>query len=365
MQRMIDPKQRPLLLEEIQQEHQEMRKRYGEGQSQVKLLSLEEARANRFQGTWDKIEKPDFLGVRYETGDLAEIAEYIDWTPFFSTWELKGAYPRIFQDPVIGPRAQELFDDARRLLDEIIAGKQLQARAAYGFFAANSQGDDIHLSHEGRPLAVWPTLRQQAVRGEGQPNFALADFIAPLESGTTDYLGAFAVSSGFGLEELCQRFEANHDDYNSIMAKALADRLAEAYAELLHKKARLAWGYGRQEQFDIADLIKERYRGIRPAPGYPACPDHQTKRLLWKHLDVEAQSGIRLTESLAMWPGSSVCGFYFAHPESRYFAVGKLARDQVEDYAARLGQEMAEVERWLGPALSYEPDAQMAGAARG
>ena len=356
MQRLMDPKQRPQLLAELTQEQDELRLRYGSGQSQSGLLPLAEARANAFRCDWaqEQPAQPEFLGVRYEEGDLADIAEHIDWTPLFGTWELKGVYPRILEDPEVGPRAQELFDDARRLLAEIIEGRLLQARAAYGFFAAQSQGDDIYLSHEG-PLAVWPTLRQQTRRGEGQPNLALADFVAPAESGKADYLGAFAVCTGFGLEELCQRFERDHDDYNSIMAKALADRLAEAYAELLHKKARQAWGYGRDENLTVAELIKERYRGIRPAPGYPACPDHQTKRMLWKHLDVEARCGIRLTESLAMWPGSSVSGFYFAHPQARYFAVGKIGRDQVQDYAARSGQELAEVERWLGPNLGYEP----------
>ena len=352
MQNLLDSKARPGYLAEIEKDYQELRRRHGEGQAKERFLSLEQARANRFQIDWEEAElaQPEAWGVHRFEPEIADIVPFIDWTPFFATWELRGAYPRILEDPEVGPRAQELLHDAQTLLQRMVAEKILRARAVYGFFKAQAEGDDILIEGGAR----LPTLRQQMVRAEGLPNLALSDFVAPLESGRQDSIGAFVVTSGMGLDEFCARLEADHDDYNSIMAKALADRLAEALAEMLHLKVRQEWGYGHQEKLEVADLIKERYRGIRPAPGYPACPDHQGKNILWSLLDAEANTGVRLTESLAMWPASSVSGFYFAAPEARYFVVGKIGRDQVEDYARRTGWDVSQVERWLSPNLNYE-----------
>ena len=257
----------------------------------------------------------------------------------------------------MGERAQELFDDARKLLDEIVEQKLLVARGVAGFFPANSLGDDIELYSDEtrtRPLATFFTLRQQMVKPDGEPELALADFVAPKETGLADYLGAFAVTTGIGAAEAAARFEKAHDDYNAIMVKALADRLAEAFAEWMHKQARDAWGFGREESLTPEDLLHERYRGIRPAPGYPASPDHTEKATLFGLLDAERATGITLTENFAMLPAASVCGIYFSHPQSRYFAVGKIGRDQVLDYQRRKGLELRAIERWLGPHLNYE-----------
>ncbi|MBS2037741.1 methionine synthase [bacterium] len=345
----------PTFWAEQQKDYEELRRRHGEGQAKERFLSLEQARENRLRLDWSeaRLAQPEFFGVRTWEPELAEIVPYIDWTPFFSTWELKGAYPRIFDDPQVGSEARKLFDDAQALLQRIISEKRLKARAVYGFFKAQAEGDDILL--EGGKWRL-PTLRQQMVRAEGLPNMALSDFVAP---DRPDSIGAFAVSTGEGLDLLVAELDAQHDEYNSIMAKALADRLAEALAELLHLKVRREWGYGQEEKLEIGDLIKERYRGIRPAPGYPACPDHQGKRILWEMLDAEKAAGIQLTESLAMWPASSVSGFYFAAPEARYFAVGRISKDQVEDYARRTGWSLEVVERWLSPALNYEPESAL------
>ena len=345
----------PAFWAEQQKDYEELRRRHGEGQAKERFLSLEQARENRVVLDWSeaRLAQPEFWGVRSWEPELSEIVPYIDWTPFFSTWELKGAYPRIFEDPQVGVEAKKLFDDAQGLLKRIVEEKRLKARAVYGFFKAQAEGDDILV--EGGKWRL-PTLRQQMVRAEGLPNLALSDFVA---SDRPDSIGAFAVSTGEGLEQLVAELDAQHDEYNSIMAKALADRLAEALAEFLHLKVRREWGYGQEEKLEIQDLIKERYRGIRPAPGYPACPDHQGKRILWQMLDPEKAAGIKLTESLAMWPASSVSGFYFAAPEARYFAVGRIGKDQVEDYARRTGWSLAEVERWLSPNLNYEPDPQL------
>mgnify|MGYP003346389975 FL=1 len=283
---------------------------------------------------------------------------FIDWSPFFHTWELRGRYPAIFDDATVGSKAKELYDDARRLLDEIVQKDLLTAKGVYGFFAAAGAGDDIELYRDAgrqQKAATIHTLRQQSEKPHGQPNLALADYVAPRDSGRTDYLGAFAVTAGIGLDELCRRFDKDHDDYNAIMAKALADRLAEAFAEFLHKRVREAWGYGKQETLSNEDLIREKYRGIRPAPGYPACPDHTEKRLLFDLLQAEQQASITLTESFAMLPAAAVSGFYFAHPKATYFAVGKIGKDQVEDYARRKGMDLRTVERWLSPNLNYEP----------
>ena len=333
----------------IRAEYDKIRTQH-QGRAEKPLLPLAEARKRRVPIEWktEDIARPSFTGVRHmDDFPLEELVKFIDWSPFFHAWELRGRYPAILDNP----KAKELFNDAQRLLDEIVRTKALVARGVYGFFPANSVGDDVHL--EG---ARFHFLRQQIDKAPGDPDYCLADFVAPKDSGLTDYLGAFAVTAGFGTEELCAKFERDHDDYNSIMAKALADRLAEAFAECLHKKTREDWGYGKTEGLSNEDLIQERYRGIRPAAGYPACPDHTEKATLWRLLDVEKRTGIKLTESFAMWPGASVSGLYFAHPKSKYFAIGKIDREQAVDYHVRKGVTLQEVERWLAPYLSYDPD---------
>jgi 5-methyltetrahydrofolate--homocysteine methyltransferase len=334
-----------------------------EKRSAKPLLPLAAARARKMRLDWPAadIPVPSFTGVRaLHDVPLAELVPFIDWSPFFHAWELRGRYPRILEDPVVGEKAKELFADARALLSRIVKDRLLTARGVYGFFPAHADGDDIRLFSDAaraRPLATLHTLRQQMEKPEGQPLEALADFVAPKESGRLDFLGAFAVTAGIGVDALCHAFEKEHDDYSSILVKALADRLAEAFAELLHQRARADWGYGRNESLTAEDLLRERYRGIRPAPGYPACPDHTEKRTLFSLLDVEMNAGISLTENFAMTPASSVSGFYFSHPDAHYFGVGRLSRDQVEDYAARKGWTLAEAERWLAPNLGYEPEA--------
>jgi 5-methyltetrahydrofolate--homocysteine methyltransferase len=289
---------------------------------------------------------------------LATLREFIDWSPFFHTWGLKGIYPRIFEHPEYGAQARQIHTEANVLLDKMVADRLIAARAVYGLFPANAVGDDVELytdSTRTKVLQRFHFLRQQANREGSEPCRSLVDFIAPKETGLPDHIGAFAVTSGICLKELCDGFRAKNDDYNAIMAEAIADRLAEAFAECLHKRVREEWGYGRAEGLSNADLIEEKYRGIRPAAGYPACPDHTEKGPLWQLLDVQKNTGMLITESFAMWPGSSVSGLYFAHPESRYFSLGKIDRDQVADYAARKGMTVAEVERWLGPNLNYDP----------
>ncbi|TPW10499.1 MAG: 5-methyltetrahydrofolate--homocysteine methyltransferase, partial [bacterium] len=276
---------------------------------------------------------------------LAELVPYIDWTPFFITWELGGRYPQILDHPRMGEKARELHADALAMLDRIVSDKWITARGVYGFFPANSDGDDILLHPNGETVRLH-TLRQQADKDPAQPNLALADFIAPKSSGRHDHLGAFAVTAGLGVAERVAAFKKDNDDYNAIMLEALADRLAEAFAEYLHARARMEWGYGAAEKLTPEELLREAYRGIRPAPGYPAQPDHQEKRTLFRLLDAEAATGITLTESLAMSPASSICGFYFAHPDSRYFAVGPIGEDQLSDYASRTGTTVVELKRW-------------------
>jgi 5-methyltetrahydrofolate--homocysteine methyltransferase len=326
------------------------------------LLTLEQARANRTPIDWAKTEiaRPAFIGARLlKNYPLEQIAPFIDWSPFFHTWELKGSFPRILDDPTNGAQARRLYEDAQRLLARIIGRRELKAHAVYGFWPANAVADDIEVyAGESRTtlLTTFHTLRQQGEKREGQFNQALADFIAPKSSGRADYIGGFALTTGIGLSELCAQFERDLDDYSSIMAKALADRLAEAFAELLHKRAREDWEYGLNEDLSYEDLIKEKYRGIRPAPGYPAQPDHTEKRLLFDLLNAEKSIGIGLTESFAMMPASSVSGLYLAHPAAKYFVLGKIERDQVEDYARRKSMEVREVERWLAPNLNYQAD---------
>jgi 5-methyltetrahydrofolate--homocysteine methyltransferase len=326
-----------------------------------KLVSLATARSRRTAIEWraQDLPAPAFTGVRVLADfPLATLRTFIDWTPFFHAWELKGVYPRILDHPEQGAQARQIFAEANALLDTIIEKKLIQARGVYGFFAANKVGDDVELYTDERreeALAQFHFLRQQAHKEGNEPCRSLADFVAPKETGLADHMGAFAVTSGIGLKELCDSFRARHDDYNAIMAEALADRLAEAFAECLHQRVRQEWGYGRDENLSIDELIHEKYRGIRPAAGYPACPDHTEKGALWNLLKVEANTGMQITESFAMWPGSSVSGLYFAHPEARYFSLGKIDRDQVADYAERKEMSTAEVERWLGPNLNYEP----------
>jgi 5-methyltetrahydrofolate--homocysteine methyltransferase len=325
------------------------------------IITLEAARARRTPITWraEDLPAPEFTGVRVlDQFPLATLREFIDWTPFFHTWGLKGIYPRILEHPEQGDEARKLLADGKALLDQIVEKNLITARGVYGFFPANALGDDVELYTDDTRESVlerFHFLRQQSNREGEEPCRSLSDFIAPRETGFADHIGAFAVTSGIGLKELCDRYRAENDDYNAIMAEAIADRLAEAFAECLHKRVRDEWGYGRAEGLTPAELIQEKYRGIRPAPGYPACPDHTEKGQLWELLDVEANTGMRITESFAMWPGSSVSGLYFAHPESRYFSLGKIARDQVADYHERKGMSVAEVERWLGPNLNYEP----------
>ena len=289
---------------------------------------------------------------------MSEIKKYIDWNPFFITWQLTGKYPAIFEDAVVGEEAKRLFDDANGLLDEIIDKKQLTAKAVFGLFPAQSNGDDIEVFEDKactKKIARFHTLRQQTEKREGQPNRALADFIAPKSSGVTDFIGAFAVTTGIGVEALEHKFIDQHDDYNKIMVKALADRLAEACTEMLHERVRKEfWAYDVNENLSNDELIREEYKGIRPAPGYPAQPDHTEKVTLFNLLDVTNRIGVELTESLAMNPAASVCGIYFAHPDAEYFRIGQIGEDQVDDYAKRKGMSKEEMERWLSPILSYK-----------
>jgi len=359
----VDRLNRPETRPEIDRENRAMQARERENyarRKQRKLVSYAEALEKRFSIDWKAapLPKPAFLGSRVlRDFPLSEIAAYIDWSPFFMTWEMSGKYPAILDDPKVGKEARDLFARGRKLLDEMVKGKLLAAHGVYGIFPANSDGDDIIVYADESRMTErcrFPMLRQQWER-EGQTSFrSLADYIAPAASGQADYLGAFAVTAGLGVQELVQRYKAEQDDYNAIMVEALADRLAEAFAELLHERARRDWGVGSAERLSKEDLIAEKYRGIRPAAGYPSCPDHTEKKTLWGLLDVEAATGIRLTESYAMWPAASVSGLYFAHPEARYFAVDMVTRDQVTQYAGRKGMAVKEMERWLGPNLAYD-----------
>ena len=354
------PETRKALNEQNRSEQQEIRKQF-ESRMAAELLTYDEATRRKLHTAWDQshISVPDFTGRRVLSDfPLAELVPFIDWSPFFHTWEIRGRYPDLLQDPVRGPAARELFSNAQQLLREIIEKKLLQARAVYGFYPASSDGDDIVVyadASASRELTRFHTLRQQKESARGKPQLALADFVAPRSSGLVDYIGAFAVSAGYGAQELAGKFEKDHDQYNSIMTKALADRLAEAFAEYLHQRARADWRYGKDENLTPEDLIAEKYRGIRPAPGYPACPDHTEKPILFDLLGVTEVTGIKLTESFAMTPAASVCGLYFAHREAHYFAVSAIGKDQVESYAARKGMTVADVERWLAPVLGYDP----------
>jgi 5-methyltetrahydrofolate--homocysteine methyltransferase len=359
---LVDPARRTDYVAGVAEEYETVRRDRGVRQAREHRLTHAEAQANHFQVAWSDgptPPRPSYLGVRpFERYPLGDLVELIDWTPFFATWELRGAYPAILQDSRLGAAARELHHDALALLDRIVREDLLCANAVVGFWPANSDGDDIVLwTAEDRrtELARWHTLRQQMAKTDGRPNLALADFTAPIGSGVADYVGAFAVTTGHGVDELVAGFAAAHDDYGAILAKALADRLAEAFAERLHERVRRElWGYAPDERLSTGDLIAEHYQGIRPAPGYPACPDHTEKRTLFALLEAEARAGMRLTESCAMLPGASVAGYYFWNPASAYFGVGRIGRDQLEDYARRAGVALDEAERWLAPNLADE-----------
>ncbi|NMH27237.1 methionine synthase [Flavobacterium silvaticum] len=318
------------------------------------FLSIEQARQNKLVLDFNPV-KPNFIGTKIIEVPISELIPYIDWTPFFRTWELHGKYPAILTDEVVGEEATSLFADARKMLETIVFENKLKASGIYGIFPANTvDSDDVEVRNEsGDSIGKFLTLRQQSQKTKGAPNLALADFIAPKESGLQDYIGAFCVTTGFGVEEWAAEFEKDHDDYNSILVKALADRLAEAFAEYLHEKIRKEiWGYDADETLSNEGLISEKYKGMRPAPGYPACPDHLEKPEIWKLLDVETAIGVTLTESMAMWPASSVSGYYFAHPQSKYFGLGKIKEDQVADYAIRRGISLEEATKWLNPNIA-------------
>jgi 5-methyltetrahydrofolate--homocysteine methyltransferase len=347
-------------LRQVRQDQEKARKDFASRRAAQKLLPIAEARKNAARFDWSRDpEKPEFLGLQvYEDFPLAELVEYIDWSPFFHAWELRGRFPKIFEDPVVGTEARKLYEDAQVLLKKVLREKRIRARGVLAFFPANAEGDDILLYEDDsrkKVKARLHALRQQTARTDGQPNRCLADFVAPASSGKKDYVGAFAVTAGHGVEEWARELEKSHDDYQAILLKALADRCAEAFAEKMHEIARQAWGFGKKENLSKEDLIEEKYRGIRPAAGYPACPDHTEKRGLMALLEAEKNTGIRLTESCAMAPASSVSGLYFGHPEARYFAVGAIGKDQVEDYATRKGASRAEIEKWLQPNLAYVP----------
>jgi len=357
---LLSPEQKPAFMAEVRGKQQKQRDDFAARRARKPLLSLETARSRRPIFDWPNMDipQPDFLGTRVFTDvPLAEIVPFIDWSPFFSAWELHGRYPQILEDDVVGTEAKKLFADAQTLLAQIVREKRFTAKAIVGFWPCNAVGDDIEIYADesaSRMVSAFHQLRQQLEKPADQFNHCLADYLAPKGSGRIDYCGGFAVTAGHGVEDFAGEFRAKQDDYNAIMAQALGDRLAEAMAELFHKKAREACGFGLTENLSHEDLIRERYRGVRPAPGYPACPDHTEKPILFELLDATAKTGIVLTESCAMYPASSVSGWYFNHPDSKYFGVGKLARDQVADYAKRKGQSLAEAERWLGPYLDYE-----------
>jgi 5-methyltetrahydrofolate--homocysteine methyltransferase len=357
---LMKPETRKALDAQNRKDQQEIREQF-ENRASIPLMAYEEALGHRLHTEWDDhhIAIPEFIGRRVlKDFPLDELVPYIDWSPFFHTWEMRGRYPDLLSDPSRGPAARELFANAQELLKEIVANKLFTAHGVYGFYPANSESDDIIVYADvtrTKELARLHTLRQQKDNQRGKPQLALADFIAPRDSGRVDYIGAFAVTTGHGCQDLAERFEKDLDSYNSIMAKALADRLAEAFAEYLHKRARAEWGYGKNEKLSIEDLIQEKYRGIRPAPGYPAQPDHTEKPIIFDLLNVGEGTGITLTESFAMYPAASVSGLYFAHSEARYFAVNSIGKDQVEFYAKRKGMKVAEVERWLSPILGYDP----------
>jgi 5-methyltetrahydrofolate--homocysteine methyltransferase len=349
------------VIKAIQDEYAGVRAEYAGRDSGQQMLSLDAARANRTPIEWDGYvpPKPREPGI-HDIADMSleTLRPFIDWTPFFHAWQMKGSYPKILDDAEKGETARKLFADAQAMLDKVISEKWLTARGVFGLFPANAEGDDVILYRDedrSHTLTAFHFLRQQQKKPDGRPNRCLSDFVAPVGRGP-DYLGAFAVTAGIGIESRVKAFEADHDDYSAIMLKALADRFAEAFAEYLHLKVRReSWGYAAGEGLDNEALIREEYKGIRPAPGYPACPEHTEKGTLWQLMDVERRAGITITEHYAMWPAAAVSGLYFSHPQSHYFAVGRIDRDQAADYARRKGMELAEAERWLAPNLAYDP----------
>jgi 5-methyltetrahydrofolate--homocysteine methyltransferase len=363
-QQLMGSTQRTEFVAKLKADHATRREQHQGKKTKSPQLTIAQARANRFDGGWQTYAPPvpRFLGVRvFEDYSLEDLTRYIDWMPFFNAWEFAGKFPDILTDPVIGEQASNLYADARRMLKQIIRERWLTARAVIGLFPANCVDDDdveVYTDESRRQvLTRLHFLRQQKGKGPGQPHAALADFVAPKQSGLSDYVGAFAVTAGIGIEAHLARFEQAHDDYSSIMLKALADRLAEAFAERLHERVRREfWGYAPDERFTNEQLIKEEYRGIRPAPGYPACPDHTEKATLWKLLDPAANAGITLTESFAMYPTAAVSGWYFAHPGAHYFPLGKIDLDQVQNYSARKKIPLEEAQRWLAPNLGYDAD---------
>jgi 5-methyltetrahydrofolate--homocysteine methyltransferase len=360
---LLDDKQRGPLLEATEKDYASLRERHAQ-KNERPMLTLEKARANRTPIEWDGYTPPvpaQGLGVRtFEDYELAELREYFDWQPFLNAWEMKGRFPDILNNPASGEAARKLYDDAQEMLDTLIKEKWLSANGVIGFFPANAVGDDIEVYTDDTRTELLTTLhnlRQQGEHRDGVPNRSLGDFIAPKGSGLADYVGGFAVTAGLGSHEKVVEFKAAQDDYNAILLESIADRLAEAFAERMHQRVREEfWGYTPDEQLDQESLIGEKYQGIRPAPGYPACPEHTEKVTLFGLLDATKRTGIELTESMAMWPGAAVSGWYFSHPQSQYFVVGRMAQDQVADYAKRKGWTLAEAERWLGPNLGYNPE---------
>ncbi|MGN6161874.1 MAG: vitamin B12 dependent-methionine synthase activation domain-containing protein, partial [Marmoricola sp.] len=362
---LLSDDRRPALLAEVEADYDALRERHAAKHDRP-LLTLAQARANAPEIVWEGYQPPapSFLGVRvFEDDDLAELREFIDWQPFFNAWEMKGKFPDILNSPTTGEAARKLYDDAQEMLDKLIAEKWLTANGVIGLFPANRVADDAEdiavYADESRTevIATLHHLRQQGEHREGVANKSLADFVAPASTGLSDYVGAFAVTAGLGSQAKITEFKADLDDYSAILLEALADRLAEAFAERMHQRVRTEfWGYAGDEDLDNDALIAERYRGIRPAPGYPACPEHTEKQTIWSLLDVEANTGIELTESMAMWPGAAVSGLYFAHPDAQYFVVGRLAPDQVADYAERKGWDLTTAHRWLSANLGYDPE---------
>jgi 5-methyltetrahydrofolate--homocysteine methyltransferase len=352
---LLQPENKTTYTAQIRQEYDQLREGYLNRSREKEYLRLADARANKLQLDWNAYQpaKPNFTGVQEIKVSLADLVPLIDWTPFFHSWQLFGKYPAILKDEVVGEQARQLFDDAQKMLTQIVAENGFTAKGLVGIFPANTvNDDDIQLEQNGK-AATFLTLRQQSKKTAGAPNIALADFIAPQASGIQDYIGCFCVTTGFGVDEKAAEFEKALDDYHAIMTKALADRLAEAFAEYLHLKVRKEiWGYASDEQLDNQALIAEEYKGIRPAPGYPACPDHLEKPTIWKLLQVEERIGVTLTESMAMWPAASVSGYYLAHPESKYFGLGKIKEDQVEDYAQRRGVTVEVAHKWLAPNIA-------------
>jgi 5-methyltetrahydrofolate--homocysteine methyltransferase len=356
---LLNPAQRPAFVRANHAEQERVREQHASVRRRP-LLPWDRAKANRLRLDWrpDVIATPSFTGARVlDDVRLEDVAPYIDWTFFFSAWELKGRFPAILEHPQYGAAARELYTHAQTLLDRIVRERLLTLRGVHGFWKANTVGEDIVIPDPGSRIpdpVIFNMLRQQEEIGDDRPNRSLADFIAPVETGVTDYLGAFAVTAGIGANELVAQYESDHDDYHAIMVKALADRFAEAFAEYLHARTRQEWGYGASERLSSDDLIHERYRGIRPAFGYPACPDHSEKTKLFALVGAH-RAGLALTESCAMTPAASVSGLYFAHPQAKYFNVGRIGRDQLEDYAKRKGMDVADAERWLASNLAYEP----------